>query len=218
MNKYEAFIFDLNGTMINDMHYHEKAWYDVLVNDLKAPLTLEQVRHQLYGKADEMFYRIFGINKFSKEEIETISAQKEIRYRKEFLPHLKLIPGLNAFLNKAKSGNIALAIGTAAPVLNVDFALDNLNLRHYFGAVIGPDDVAESKPNPEVFLMAAGRLGIAPEKCVVFEDAPKGIEAASRAGMKAVGVTSYHTDEELKNRNLLFTIEDYSDPQLIQLL
>jgi beta-phosphoglucomutase len=218
MNKYEAFIFDLNGTMINDMHYHEKAWYDVLVNDLKAPLTLEQVRHQLYGKADEMFYRIFGINKFSKEEIETISAQKEIRYRKEFLPHLKLIPGLNAFLNKAKSGNIALAIGTAAPVLNVDFALDNLNLRHYFGAVIGPDDVAESKPNPEVFLMAAGRLGIAPEKCVVFEDAPKGIEAAARAGMKAVGVTSYHTDEELKNRNLLFAIEDYSDPQLIQLL
>jgi beta-phosphoglucomutase len=214
MNQYKAFIFDLNGTMINDMHYHEKAWYEVLVNQLKASLTLEELRLQLYGKTEEMFERIFGKNRFSKEEIAKISAQKENRYREDFQAHLKLIPGLHDFLNKSKLNNITLAIGTAAPVLNVDYVLNNLNIRHYFRSVIGPDDVIESKPHPEVFLKAASEINVAPENCIVFEDAPKGIEAASRAGMKAIGVTSYHSVDELRSESLLFTINDYTDRNL----
>lgn len=217
MSRYTAFIFDMNGTMINDMHYHEMAWHEVLVNQLKAPLTLEQVRHQLYGRSDEMFERVFGAGRFSKEEIERISLKKESRYRDEFLPRLKLIDGLNAFLDKTKAKGLLLAIGTAAPIENIDFVVDNLKLRSYFPVIIGPDDVVESKPHPEVFLKAARQLNIAPENCVVFEDAPKGIEAAARAGMKAVGITSYHTAHELKNENVLFTIDDYSSPLLNQL-
>jgi beta-phosphoglucomutase len=214
MPHYTAFIFDMNGTMIDDMHYHEQAWYNVLVNQLKAPLTLEQVRHQIYGTSGEMFERVFGNGKFSKEEVEAISLEKEIRYREEFLPHLKLIDGLQSFLDRAMTGNIALAIGTAAPLPNIDFVVDNLFLRSSFPVIIGPADVAKSKPDPEVFLKAASRLGIDPKNCVVFEDAPKGIEAAARAGMKAVGITSYHTAAELKNDNVLFTIEDYRDTRL----
>jgi beta-phosphoglucomutase len=218
MPNFHAFIFDMNGTMINDMHYHEQAWYHVLVNQLKAPLTVEQVRHQIYGTSAEMFERVFGKDHFTKEMIDTISQEKEDRYRKEFLPHLKLIEGLDVFLNKAQAGNIPMAIGTAAPLPNIDFVVDNLNLRSYFPVIIGPDDVAKSKPDPEVFLKAAHQLGIAPEKCVVFEDAPKGIEAASRAGMKAVGITSYHTAAELQRENVLFMIEDYNNAALLQLL
>ena len=218
MKKYQAVIFDLNGTMINDMHYHELAWYDVFVNQLKAPLTFEELKVQLYGRADEIFHRIFGPAKFSMDEIESITNRKEEKYREEFISHLKLINGLDAFLEKLRANKVPLAIGTAAPILNVDFVLDNLDLRHYFQAVIGPDDVAVSKPDPEVFLKASNRLGTSPEHCVVFEDSPKGIEAASRAGMKAIGVTSYHTSEELNNKNILFTIEDYTDKRLVQLL
>ncbi len=218
MSVYRAFIFDMNGTMVDDMHYHELAWYKVLVDQLKAPLTAEQVKLQMYGKASEMFVRVFGQGKFSDQEIEMITIGKESRYREEFLPHLKLIDGLHSFLDKAKTMNIKLAIGTAAPKANVDFVLDNLNLRSYFPVIIGPEDVRESKPHPDVFLQAASRLGIAPDQCVVFEDAPKGIEAAARAGMKAVGITSYHSSEELKNNNLLFTTGEYSNPLLEQLL
>jgi len=214
MTKYKAVIFDLNGTMINDMRYHELAWYDVFVKQLKAPLTFEEVKVQLYGRSDEIFHRIFGPGRFSRKEIDTITNRKEEKYREEFLPHLKLINGLDVFLEKLRSNKVPLAIGTAAPVLNVDFVLDNLNLRHYFQAVIGPEDVAVSKPDPEVFLKASSRLGISPEQCVVFEDSPKGIEAASRAGMKAIGITSYHTSEELKNQSMLLTIDDYTDGQL----
>lgn len=211
-----AFIFDMNGTMIDDMHYHEQAWYDVLVNQLKAPLTVEQVRHQIYGTAAEMFERVFGADAFSANEIETITLNKESKYREEFLPHLKLIAGLNDFLIMAK--HIPLAIGTAAPLLNINFVLDNLKLRDFFPIVIGPDDVKKSKPDPEVFLKAASQLGVAPKHCIVFEDAPKGIEAAARAGMKAIAVTSYHTAAELENKNVLFTIDDYTNPALRDLL
>lgn len=211
-----AFIFDMNGTMIDDMHYHEQAWYDVLVNQLKAPLTVEQVRHQIYGTAAEMFERVFGADAFSANEIETITLNKESKYREEFLPHLKLIAGLNDFLIMAK--HIPLAIGTAAPLLNINFVLDNLMLRDFFPIVIGPDDVKKSKPDPEVFLKAASQLGVAPKHCIVFEDAPKGIEAAARAGMKAIAVTSYHTAAELENKNVLFTIDDYTNPALRDLL
>jgi beta-phosphoglucomutase len=214
----QAFIFDMNGTMINDMHYHEQAWYDVLVNQLKAPLTVEQVRHQIYGTAAEMFERVFGAKAFSAKEIETITLNKESKYREEFLPHLKLINGLDDFLLQAKAKHIPLAIGTAAPSLNINFVLDNLNLRSFFPVVIGPDDVKKSKPDPEVFLKAANQLGVAPEHCIVFEDAPKGIEAAARAGMKAIAITSYHTATELENKNVVFTIEDYTHPDLKELL
>jgi beta-phosphoglucomutase len=217
MTRFKAFIFDLNGTMIDDMRYHEMAWHDVFVNQLKAPLSLEQVKQQLYGKSDEIFARVFGAGRFSKEEIGMITDQKENRYREEFLPYLRLIDGLDEFLATTKSQGIALAIGTAAPALNVDFVIDNLHLENYFPVIIGPNDVSECKPHPEVFLKAASQLGIQPEHCLVFEDSPKGIEAAARAGMKAIGVTSYHTTDELKNTNLLFTIDDYRSQNLNQL-
>lgn len=214
---YRAFIFDMNGTMIDDMRYHEMAWYGVLVNELKASLTIEQVRLQMYGKSSEMFERVFGKGKFSKDEINAISERKESRYRDEFLPDLKLIHGLQKFLDVSKSKGIALAIGTAAPKLNVDFVIDNLNLSSYFPVIVEAADVRESKPHPEVFLKAASRLGVLPGQCIVFEDAPKGIEAAARAGMKAVAVTSYHSAEELENENVLFMIDDYTSDDLKKL-
>lgn len=218
MARYRAFIFDMNGTMINDMHYHEQAWYHVLVHQLKAPLTIEQVRQQIYGTSTEMFERIFGKDRFTQEEIDQISEEKEKRYREEFLPKLKLIAGLDSFLDRIQQAKIAMAIGTAAPVPNIDFVVNNLDLRSYFPVIIGPDDVARSKPDPEVFLKAAHRLAIAPENCIVFEDSPKGIEAAARAGMKAIGITSYHTAAELQNENILFTVEDYNSSLIKELL
>jgi HAD superfamily hydrolase (TIGR01509 family) len=211
MKKYKGFIFDMNGTMIDDMAYHEIAWYDVLVNQLKAPLTKEQVRLQLYGKHDEMFYRIFGETRFTRAEIDAISFQKEQRYRDEFLPNLKLIDGLDAFLSLAESKGIALSIGTAAPPENVDFVLDNLKIRHYFPVIVGQADVKTSKPHPEVFLKAAALMNLQPEDCLVFEDAPKGIEAAKRAGIDAVAVTSFHSAKELENDNVIATISNYTD-------
>ncbi len=218
MKKYKALIFDMNGTMINDMSYHQIAWHDVLVNQLKAPLTFEEVKGQIYGKQHEMFRRIFGDGRFTYEEIQKISDDKEARYRREYLPSLKLIDGLEDFLKKVATLRIPMGIGTAAPIENIDFVLDNLKIRDYFPVIVGPHHVTKSKPDPEVFLMAARLLNVAPQDCVVFEDVPHGIEAARRAGMDAIGVTSFHTGEELRSSNVVGVINDYTDPLLTKII
>ncbi len=217
MSRYNAFIFDLNGTMIDDMSYHEDAWYQVLVNEMKAPYTKEQLKKEMYGKNSEVFNRVFGPGKLSAEQMDEIGMRKERLYQEAFRAHLQLIDGLQDFLVAAKRAHIRLAIGTAAITFNVDYALDNLRIREFFPVIVGPEDVKDSKPDPEVFLKAAERLGVPPEECVVFEDAPKGIEAAKRGGMKAVGITSYHTAKELDNENMLFAVKDYTDERLKEL-
>ena len=218
MNRPSAFIFDLNGTMINDMEFHSTAWFDILNDELKAGLTREQVERQMYGKNEELLVRVFGEGRFTIEEMATISNKKELSYQKAFRPHLRLIAGLPAFLEKAESYHIRMGIGSAAIPFNVDFVLDHLAIRHYFGVIVSANDVRISKPHPETFLRAAEGLGVSPDACIVFEDAPKGVEAAQSAGMKCIVLTTMHDKEEfLAYPNVVGYIADYTDPLLERL-
>jgi beta-phosphoglucomutase len=196
LNNFKAFIFDLNGTMINDMEYHTKGWLHVLNNDLGGNFSYEQVKKEMYGKNSEVINRFFGPDKFTNEELNDLSEEKERRYRKEFLPELKLLPGLDQFLQKAKDAGVKMAIASAAIPSNIDFVLDGLHIRDYFGAIVSAHDVVESKPHPETFLKAAKLLGVPPTDCLVFEDAPKGAEAAQNAGMKTIVLTTTHKPGE----------------------
>src|SRR5882724_3442498 len=186
---YKAFIFDLNGTMIDDMQFHIKAWHHILNEKLGASLNREQVKSHMYGKNSELLVRVFSANRFTKEEMDQISLEKEKRYQEEFRPHLKLIAGLDQFLDLSQKAGIPIAIGSAAIMFNIDFVLDNLEVRHYFKAIVSAEDVVLSKPDPETYLKAAALLSIPPANCIVFEDAPKGVEAAERAGMDCIALT-----------------------------
>lgn len=216
--KPKAFLFDLNGTMIDDMAYHTTAWEEILNNDLKANLTREEVKKEMYGKNDELLVRVFGENHFTQEEMDKISIEKEYRYQKAFLPNLKLINGLNLFLETAYEKNILMAIGSAAIPFNIDFILDNLNIRHYFKAIVSANDVKVSKPHPETFLKAAQLLHVNAEDCIVFEDAPKGVEAALHASMPTVVLTTMHDEKEFEQyNNVLAFIKDYNDEYIQQI-
>lgn len=207
----KAFIFDMNGTMIDDMAYHARAWYNILNDDLNAGLTWDEVKAQMYGKNDELLIRIFGDNYFSNEKIRELSIEKERRYQQAYLPNLALLEGLQQFLEKTKEAGIVMAVGSAAIPFNIDFVLDNLNIRHYFKAIVSADDVVTSKPDPQTFLDCAALLNVAPADCLVFEDAPKGVEAALNAGMRCVVLTTMHTRDEFKNyKNIIAYIGDYS--------
>jgi beta-phosphoglucomutase family hydrolase len=207
----KAFIFDMNGTMINDMAYHLDAWYNILNNDLGAGLNREAVKKQMYGKNDELLIRIFGEGHFTPEQMAALSVEKEKRYQQAYKPHLQLLPGLPVFLEKASRQGIPMAIGSAAINFNVDFVLDNLNIRHYFKAIVSAESVKISKPHPETFLLAAREMGVAPADCIVFEDAPKGVEAAANAGMRCVVLTTMHTREEFSDySNIIAFTEDYT--------
>lgn len=208
----KAFIFDLNGTMINDMPYHTKAWEKLLNDDLGGNFTWDEIKQQMYGKNPEVLVRMFGPDRFSQDEMHELSYEKERRYQQEYLPKLALLPGLKDFLEAAHQQNIAMAIGSAAIPFNIDFVLDNLNIRHYFKVIVSADDVVLSKPHPETFLKAAQLLNINPADCLVFEDVPKGAEAAANAGMRAIVLTTTHEKEEFKTlENVIHFAEDFDN-------
>ena len=167
---FKAFIFDLNGTMINDMDFHIKAWSQVLNEDLGANLGWEEVKKEMYGKNSELLVRIFGEDRFTDEEMHELSIGKEKKYQAAYLEHLRLIEGLPNFLENAKKSGISMAIGSAAIMFNIDFVLDNLNIRHYFSSIVSADDVTISKPHPETYLEAAAKMSVPPKDCLVFED------------------------------------------------
>jgi HAD superfamily hydrolase (TIGR01509 family) len=200
------------------MGFHLQVWNKILNDDLKAGLTLDQVKQQMYGKNHELLDRVFGKGTLSEETIAIYSQKKEELYQEIYAPHLALINGLAELLQKADQSGIAMAIGSAANNFNIDFVLDNLHIRNYFKAIVSAESVVESKPNPEVFLKGAKLLGVDPESCIVFEDVPKGAEAALNAGMKVIIVTTTHAEEEFAHfPNVLFFIKDYNDPRLEEL-
>jgi beta-phosphoglucomutase len=215
----KAFIFDLNGTMINDMEYHTKAWQSLFNNELGGNFSWDEVKPQMYGKNPEVLVRMFGPDRFTLDEMNDLSYRKEEKYQEEFLPHLALLPGLMEFLEAAYQRGIPMAIGSAAIPFNIDFVLDNLNIRHYFKAIVSADDVVLSKPHPETFLKAAELLGASPSECLVFEDVPKGAEAATNAGMKAVILTTTHEAGEFAHMpNVVHFANDFEDDYFKELV
>lgn len=210
----KAFLFDLNGTMIDDMHYHISAWHKIL-NDLGANITYEESKANCYGKSAELIGRILP-GKFTDEEAYQIGFDKEATYREMFRPHLKLMPGLDQFLEQAYQAGIQMAIGSAGIMPNLTFVTEGLQIGHYFQTLVSADDVVNSKPDPETYLICAERLGVKPSECIVFEDALKGVESAERAGMPCVVITSIHEAAEFAGfNNIIRFIKDYKglDPK-----
>jgi beta-phosphoglucomutase len=207
MQNPKAFLFDLNGTMVNDMPFHISAWQKIF-HSYGTLFSLERSKQECYGKNEEIFDRIFP-GRFTSAEKSQMGFNKEVEYQKAFRPHLKLIDGLNNFLKDANAAGIKMGIGSAAIMFNIDFVIDGLNIRNYFDAIVSADNVTISKPHPETFLKGAEILNINPKDCIVFEDSPKGVEAASRAGMRSVVLTTMHTKEEFNDANIICFIENY---------
>ena len=206
----KAIIFDMDGTMINNMSYHLTAW-EQMMHELNHPLRGKPLFSQLYGSNKGVIERIFGDGHFDTAAIQQLSDRKEEIYRNLYHPHIQLMPGLAAFLEQQYQRGTPMALGTASNRPNIDFTMETLGIRHYFKTIVSADDVAKGKPDPEVYLKAAAQMGIVPGECLVFEDVPKGVEAAANAGMKAIVVTSTHSPEEfLAYQNVITFIEDYN--------
>jgi len=209
MNRPGAFIFDLNGTIIDDMDYHIGAWYHIL-NELGAGISYEKTRLECYGKNHELLERIFP-GRFTEQEKEHMSFEKEKSYQEKYRPVMKEVDGLRRFLEEAREEQVVMGIGSAAIGFNIDFILDGLEIRNYFKAIVGADEVSRSKPDPETFLECAIRLETEPRNCIVFEDSPKGVEAATRAGMKTVVLTTMHGKEDFESAgNILLFSPDFN--------
>jgi len=180
-----ALIFDMDGTLVDNMGYHRLAWI-AWAKQEGLTLSEEDLLAQTHGTISEIVDRLFP--RESPERRVELGRIKEAVYRDFYGPHLALMPGLKPFLHQAQQAAIPMALATMGDQTNIAFTIDPLHLRPYFSAIVGGEDVKHGKPDPEIFLIAAQRLQVSPRKCLVLEDSPQGVEAARRAGMHCVVV------------------------------
>lgn len=204
-----VFLFDLDGTLVDTMPWHLKTW-EAVVAQLGGTLKGDALLKELYGKGVELMQRILPGRTFSSEEADAIIMQKEAMFRACYAKQLKLLPGVRDFLEAAAIRKIKMGIGTSGNHTNVDMILHQLNIHSFFSAIISADDVQHGKPHPETWWKLARVLNALPEQCIVFEDAPKGVEAAKYAGMKAIAITGHFTAADFAvYDNVLHIISDF---------
>lgn len=205
-----AFIFDMDGTIVDNMHIHTEAWGKMLAEN-GVEMNAHDFLVKSAGKTNrEILPTVFG--EISDERIVELGNRKETLYQEMFLPHRKPIDGLIEFLTEAQTLGIKMAVATAAPNTNVEYILDGLDLRKFFDAVTTAEDVTNGKPDPEFFLKSAEKVNVAPENCIVFEDAIGGFEAAHRAGMKSIGIATVNSIEDiLKLNSVVEAHEDFTN-------
>ena len=143
-----------------------------------------------------------------KEEINSHAEKKEQLYRELYAPHIQEVRGLTEILQLLKSHNKKIAIATTAPKKNRDFGLEALGMSDIFSVVLGEEDITRGKPHPEIYLETAKRLGVTPDRCLVFEDSPPGVASGKSAGMTVVGLLTTHSEEELKDAN--YQVRDFT--------
>ena len=189
MGKIQAVIFDLDGVIVDTAQFHFIAWKE-LAAEWNYTLTPED-NEKLKGVS-----RMDSVNKIAQwanvqtkpEQLLDIAHRKNeiyLRFCNQLTPQ-HVLHGISTLINTLKSNGVFISLGSASK--NARFVLDKLGLLDVFDVVVDGNDVSKSKPNPEVFLKAAQRMGVSPEHCVVLEDAPAGIEAALAANMKVIGL------------------------------
>ena len=184
-----ALIFDIDGTIIDSMPYHGKSWPIMLARYGIGDEHMELLNRSAGRTGVELMRDIFGAD-LDDERAHMLVDEKESIYREMFRPHFREVPGFVDFARTAKRSGLKLGLGTAGDAKNIAFAVGGLGLPDFFDAAVGAPDVEHGKPEPDIFLEAARRMNVLPEHCIVFEDAPLGIEAARRAGMRAVALTT----------------------------
>ena len=203
-----AFLFDMDGTLIDNMMVHHRAWQSQL-RSLGIDWSLAEVKEKVHGVNVEILERLFG-DRFSPAERRRISDEKEAAYRRIYANELVLLPGLEAFLDRAKLLGIPMAVATAAPADNALWVMKQLQLDRYFSVIRHAGDVQRGKPDPQVFELAADALGVAASDCLIFEDSVTGAEAAKRAEAKAVILTTTHDRAEFADyEHILAFGDDY---------
>lgn len=206
-----AFIFDIDGTLLDNMSWHDESWLALFIDEGVEVDATTFISSTAGMKAEEVVRRHFG-DHLSDSEVSALMEKKEFLYRTLARQRLKPLRGVRRFLERAHRLGIAMAVATSASPRNRDLILDGLELRHFFAAQACGHDVKRGKPEPDVFLLAAERLGVPASACVVFEDATVGIEAARRAGMSAVALTTLKpADTFAEFPNLLAVGRDFAD-------
>lgn len=205
-----AAIFDMDGVIADTNPYHTIAWREYYQRNGKLLSDEDFVRYVSGNHNRAIVQHLFAGQELTDEESYRLGDEKEALFRELYAPYIVPVPGLPAFLKALKVAGIKTAVGTSAPVENLDFVMEKLGIRDYFDVLLHEKLVSRPKPDPEIYQLAMTKLGVTPAESVIFEDSMTGIRAARAAGARVVGVATTHTTAELAEV-ADFVIQDFTD-------
>jgi beta-phosphoglucomutase family hydrolase len=183
-------IFDMDGTLIDNLRYHLQAFREMYKRYGIPPISDDEFLQYSNGRTnDDVIRYVFGSD-ISQVRVNALGNEKEEIYRELYRPHMQLSKGLQPIIEELHRRHIPMAVGSSAIDENIDFILDGLDIRHYFKAIVNAAQVVHGKPHPEVFLKCAAALDVPPQRCVVCEDAVAGVEAGIAADAKVIAIAS----------------------------
>ena len=192
-----AIIFDMDGVLVDSNPFHLRKWRD-LFQAHGIPFDEEELPKIVLGPPNDVTFRRCMGRDLSPEQMAELSEELEENFRREIGPHARAFPGVRRFIEECHAQGITMAVASAAMGKNVHFLISALGLGDYFRALLTGDDISHPKPDPEIYLKTAEKLGVNPATCAVFEDSFVGVEAAKRAGMKCVAIASSFPAEDLR--------------------
>ena len=204
----EAVVFDMDGVLIDSGAHHRAAWQALLEEIGEEPAHPEPWRLTI-GRPSEEAVPLLLNRRLSDYEVRQLARRKRDLYVDFARAGLATVPGVSRFVADLARRRVPRAVGTSASGHDVHHLLAGAGLLRYFDVIVTADDVTYGKPDPEVYLLAAARLRVAPERCLVFEDSLVGVQAARRAGMRALGVTTAHTEGELVKAGAESAVADF---------
>ena len=197
-------IFDWDGVIIDSHNQHELSWQR-LAKEYNKDLPNNFFKETFGMRNESIIPKFFNnwIDTNNNKEVKILADRKEEIYRQIITQNgITPLEGVKELLASLKSQKIRCSIGSSTPIKNIETVINIIGLSDYFDAITAAEDVSNGKPDPEVFLKVSKKIGIAPENCIVFEDAHVGIQAAIAAGMKVVAVATTHGIDQLSKAHL----------------
>ncbi|RAK64053.1 HAD family hydrolase [Hymenobacter edaphi] len=203
-----ALIFDMDGVLIDNTRYQARA-FQLLFRELGLTTKALPLLRRLNGMPATNILQTVLRNPVPKKELKQYADRREFLYRVLYWDKRRELEGLTKFLAAARAAGFKLALGTGSGAETIDYIVDHLGLRHHFDVIVGKDDVDRGKPHADTFAVAARQLGIPPERCVVFEDAILGEQAAYKGGMRCIAVSTTLPARQFQAP--LAVIKDFTD-------
>lgn len=210
-------IFDMDGVLVDNADIHIEA-LEIFFGRLGVDGWQDNIMECFGMGSNEIWEMLIPPHILCRKPLEQWTREKEAIYREIYESRIKEVNGLTALLKELTANGIKCAVGSSACIENVEFVLDRCNIGSYFSQTVCGDDVKRCKPDPEIYLTAARKLGLEPSECLVFEDAKAGIKAARNAGMKVVALaTSLPRETLAAETDNDAIIDDFTDTSLAEL-
>jgi beta-phosphoglucomutase len=213
--KYKAFIFDMDGVIVDNTKFHYEAFEKFCYKYEK------NISHQIYDTYinsrtnESIMTYLFGEN-ITQHQIESFCIEKETLYRELYTDYIVPANGLLDLLKRMVKKNIPIALASNAPMTNIDFVIDRIGIRSVFDVIVNAKMVNKGKPAPDIYLKTSELLNVTKEECLIFEDSLSGIKAANLAGIEVVALSTTYPESKLEN--VKFVCQDFTDSRILELI